>query len=303
MTALYRPDALQLAHMLAGGTPETFELVPDLEDGPSAGEVLGWIFNPIGSMIQGFAKQAGGPAGQALGSVVGGKPSGGSPGVAQPAVAIGSVPVLPQFQAPPGMPPATGISLGVSPVSGPPMPTGPIPWQSVGGAISQGIDQLVNGIPAPSALGSMFGTGFGTPVYGTGPVGGALGAQFQAQYGRPMLPPGMVRTQTGQLAATQFANDPTWNAYADHSEKVGRAVVRRVLGVTEPALADVKKALAERQMQVQATAEHNILTNDVDFKKAVISHLVKIGQSVYGPSYSGGLSGSSSSSKPRIKTY
>ena len=312
MTAMYRPDSLQAVHMLAGGTPETYELIPDLEDGPSAGEVLGWIFNPIGSAIAGISKQAGGPAGQAIGTIfdpigtavnAATKQAGGAPtkGVAQPAVAIGSVPVLPEFQGPPGMPPATGVSLGVSPVGRTQLPQGPVSWQTVGGAINQGIDQLVNGIPAPSGLGSLFGAGFGAPIYGTGNVPGALGAQFEAQFGRPQLPPGMVRTQSGLLAATPYAGDANWNALANHSEQVGRAVVRRVLGVTEPALNDVKKALAERQMQVQATAEHNILTDDMAFKKAVISHLVKLGQEKFGPAYGGSLTGSSS--KPRIKTY
>jgi hypothetical protein len=66
---------------------------------------------------------------------------------------------------------------------------------------------------------------------------------------------------------------------ADHTEKAGRAVVRRVLAATMPQLDQLRQMLDYRRNQIQATAEHNQLTTANAFQNQVLGQLAGMRQS------------------------
>lgn len=143
--------------------------------------------------------------------------------------------------------------------------------------LGQGIDQTTVGIPAQNPLGSILGAGMGGLFGGTGPLPDPLGLFARKNFGAPFLPAphlldpmGLFNSQGG------FNQAHPWTQLASHSEKIGRAIIKRLLGITEPELKEIKELLRHRAAQIQATGEHRTLQNQQDFKTRVIELLLGI---------------------------
>lgn len=130
------------------------------------------------------------------------------------------------------------------------------------GNITQGIGQALGMGGAQNPLGSMFGAGIGGTIPGTGPLPGALGQAATNLFGQPNLPP---RVDTFPTAA--------YDSLAQHTEKAGRAIVRRILGATAPELRQIRQLLAHRRNQIQATAEHRQLNAADAAHREVLGYL------------------------------
>lgn len=130
------------------------------------------------------------------------------------------------------------------------------------GNISQGVGQALGLGGAGGPLGSLFGAGVGGTIPGTGPLPGALGQAATSLFGQPNLPPRVDTLPTAQ-----------YNELAQHTEKAGRAIVRRILGATAPELRQIRQLLAQRRNQIQATAEHRQLNAAADAHREVLGYL------------------------------
>ncbi len=133
------------------------------------------------------------------------------------------------------------------------------------GSITGGIGQALGLGGANNPLGSLFGAGIGGVTPGTGPLPGSLGQMAQGLFGQPGLPP------TGQ--ALQQASPVDYSQIANHTEKAGRAIVRRVLGGINPPLNQIRGFLTDRRNQIQATAEHRQLNAATDAHREVLGYL------------------------------
>lgn len=252
MRALYR----------AGGLPRGFD--DDLE-GPldflQGIPILGNVVAGVSNMAQGQGWGGSGApdnkTGQGLSGVIsgitgGGGASGGAGGLLSGILPAG-IPMPPM----PPMPTMGGVGG-----RGIPLPTF---VQGTG----QGIDQSL-GMPAGSPFGSMMGAGLGGLLGGTGPLPDPFARIAQHLYGSGGLPPANMVDPRDVLAGGDY------NRLATHIEKAGRAIVKRVAGITDPQLAEIRKWLRERSAQIQATGEHRAIMSNVDFKAAVIEHLLAI---------------------------
>ena len=156
-------------------------------------------------------------------------------------------------------------------------------------SLSQGIDQATKGAPAPTGLGAIIGAGLGgMPSMvqdGTGALPGNLGNAIAELYGTSALPPGGT-VPVGLARAVPVIGggmtgvDSEWAGLAGHSERIGRAIVRRVLGVTEPQLAEIQQWIQHRNAQLQATAEHREIVNDELFKRNMLRGMFAIANRV-----------------------
>lgn len=133
------------------------------------------------------------------------------------------------------------------------------------GSITGGIGQALGMGGANNPLGSLFGAGIGGVTPGTGPLPGGLGAMAQGLFGQPGIPP------VGQ--ALQQAAPIDYGQIAGHTEKAGRAIVRRILGGINPPIGQIRNLLTDRRNQIQATAEHRQLNAAADAHRDVMGYL------------------------------
>lgn len=145
-----------------------------------------------------------------------------------------------------------------------------------GGGLLGGLGGLLSGITggvgqalglggANNPLGSLFGAGIGGVVPGTGPLPGGLGQAAQGLFGQSGLPPmGQALQQAAPIDYAQLAG---------HTEKAGRAIVRRILGGMNPPLNQIRQMLAQRRNQIQATAEHRQLNAASDAHREITGYL------------------------------
>lgn len=216
-----------------------------------ASDAMGFFSNlpVVGGLVKAVTGQGGTTGGTSSGGGITGLLSGG------PAQLLASLPMPPM----PPMPMLPGV--GALPM--PPIPSALIP------AMGQGIGQATGIAPAGTGIGALLGAGMGGLPFGTGPFPGALGAMMQGRFGQPGLPPAW-----SVEPASVTRGD--WRDAADHAEKVGRAVVARVTGATEPQLSEIRRWLRQRAAQIQATAEHRQVMSDADFKSSVIEQLLQL---------------------------
>ena len=133
------------------------------------------------------------------------------------------------------------------------------------GAITGGVGQALGLGGANNPLASLFGAGIGGVLPGTGPLPGSLGQAAQGLFGQPGIPPAGQALQ--QAAPVDYAQ------IAGHTEKAGRAIVRRILGGMNPPLNQIRQLLAQRRNQIQATAEHRQLNAAADAHREVTGYL------------------------------
>ncbi len=227
---------------------------------PPAGAPMGTFSNflglaPVTNALSGSsssssssAPSSSGPLG-IVSNLLGGGGGGGIGGL------LSSLPLPPM----PPMPMLPGI--GSLPL--PPIPPVLIP------ALGQGIGQATGIVPASTGIGALLGAGMGGLPFGTGPFPGPLGDMMQRRFGQQALPPAWAVEPSSVTRGD-------WRDAADHAEKVGRAVVARVTGTTEPQLAEIRRWLRQRAAQIQATAEHRAVMSDSDFKSTVIEQLLQM---------------------------
>jgi len=144
-------------------------------------------------------------------------------------------------------------------------------------AIRQAVDQAVSGVPALGSIPALIGAALNVRN-GTGPLPGALGAMTESIYGTPNLP-SLAALRSGLAMATPVAPETAMEAYpqlAGSAERIGRAIVRRILGVTNPQLGALRDMVQARAVQVQATAEHRTIMGEEEFKQRVIDRLEAI---------------------------
>ena len=154
--------------------------------------------------------------------------------------------------------------------------------------LGQGIRQATTGQPADSKAGALVGAGLGGTDMGTGALPGALGEQAQDLLGQPGLPPVVAIAPvrpTGPMAQPMgydggLSTDPAYQALATHTERAGRAVVRRIIGATDPQLAEIRVALRRRAEQIRATSEHRAIMSHMAFQMLVLAHLHAIARSM-----------------------
>lgn len=190
-----------------------------------------------------------------------------------------------------------GGLLGGLPIVGP-LLSGITGGGGLGGllpGLGQGVTQAMGQAPASSPLGSLLGAGMGGLPFGTGPLPDPLGLFAQRQFGTSALPPASVVDSQSVLAGP-------WRDLATHTERIGRAVVSRVMGITGPQLQEVRDWLRQRGAQLQATGEHRNILADADFKTAVIQHLLGISSYLGLPSPAGALGVSSAANLPALST-
>lgn len=212
-------------HLFEDGLMEIGIGVDDTED--IFGDILKGVGNVVTAPFQAIGKAVSGDFGGALGTL------------ADPAGLFKTGGPAPAG-APAGAPSGGGLLGGLIPgIGGSGGPGGIL------GNITQGIGQALGMGGAQNPLGSLFGAGIGGTIPGTGPLPGALGQAAANQFGYPALPP---RAETFPTAA--------YDSLAQHTEKAGRAIVRRILGATAPELRQIRQLLAHRRNQIQATAEH-----------------------------------------------
>ncbi len=182
---------------------------------------------------------------------------------------VQAVPVLPSGQLAPGMQVGVPVVARAVPVA----PSGGL------STIMQGVGQALGLGPAMTPIGSLFGAGIGGVDTGTGPLPAPMGLAAQQAFGQPSIPPG-----AGGL----------YPALTDHTEKVGRAIVRRILGATLPQIDAIRQLVEYRRNQIQATAEHSQLATAQAFQNEVVSKLqalqgsVAAGALATGPTGQGG---------------
>lgn len=164
---------------------------------------------------------------------------------------------------PPGSPPGTPAPSGGGGLLG-----GLLGGGGGGGLLGNivgGVGQALGLGGAGGPLGSLFGAGIGGTMPGTGPLPGQLGQMASQLFGQNGLPP--------INAALQQANPVDYRTIADHTEKAGRAIVRRILGGMNPPLNEIRRYLAQRRNQIQATAEHRQLNAASEAHREVLGFL------------------------------
>jgi hypothetical protein len=242
-----------------GGDYETDDALDFLKSVPLLGNIVAGAQNLATGQAWGGSGAPDSTTGQGVTGIIStltgknGGTTGGSSG--SPMDLLKSLPLPPM----PPLPMLPGI--GALPV--PPIPAALIP------ALGQGIGQATGITPASTGIGSLLGAGFGGLPFGTGPFPGALGAMMQGRFGQPGLPPAWA-------VEPQSVTGGDWRDAATHAERVGRAVVSRITGTTEPQLAEIRRWLRQRAAQIQATAEHRQVMSDADFKSSVIEQLLQV---------------------------
>lgn len=142
-------------------------------------------------------------------------------------------------------------------------------------SVQEGIRQAVTGAQSSSWLGSLLGAGIGGPGLGTGALPGVLGQRAADYFGTLNLPPGAVWTGRG-LQVTDYARDPAWQRLATDVDLAGRETAERVLGVAQPQLDGIRRLLEHRAAQVQATSEHDRITQLERYQREVLGLLQHI---------------------------
>lgn len=169
-----------------------------------------------------------------------------------------------------GQPIGTGNAVSVRAEGGgsgiPGLPFLPDPLGIMGQALGQGAGQGA----ARNPLAAILGAGLGGVQTGTGPLPGPLGRVSDVLFGTQGLPPNTVVVGAG------LQNHPEVRELQSHTEKAGRAVVNRVLGIAGPDLDRIRRMLEQGQNQFDATAEHRNLTREDRFRRQVLGHLLEI---------------------------
>jgi hypothetical protein len=192
-----------------------------------------------------------------VGPSAGGVPSGGGAPLVtiNPQTGAATLAAVPIGQAPPPGYAAAVASLPPGAVSVQP---GTLAAGNQRAAFEQAAAQALGMGPASSPLGSLLGAGLGGTAPGTGPLPGTLGALASQVFGQPGFPPG------GNAVLPQLAT---------HTEQVGRAIVRRILGATMPQLDAIRQLIEYRRNQIQATAESHQLSTAAAFHGQVMGQL------------------------------
>lgn len=105
---------------------------------------------------------------------------------------------------------------------------------------------------------------------GTGPLPGALGGTAQGMYGVPAVPP-------YGIAGQMFPDQAAYNQLAQHTSAAGRAIINRIMGLTNPQLAQIQALLERRASQIQATAEHRTIQSAEQWRNRILELLTRPG--------------------------
>lgn len=129
------------------------------------------------------------------------------------------------------------------------------------GGLIQGVTQSLGLGSGKDPLSSILGAGLGGVLpFGTGMLPGAIGQAAQGIFGQSGIPP---------VNQMQGINRQSILDIAGMSEETGRKILEKATGITSGDLADIKKMLKDRALQIDATAEHRDIVAKDAFKDEV----------------------------------